>query len=335
MLVSGHGFICDRPNSSPSFQEVLAGKKVSPMSKKTETIEVRVSPELKTSLSKVSEDRGQSMSETIRALVTEEIAQASRSLDEIGDESMAKAITSKWKHYSLSGAALIALALLWNGMTQPTVMAKAEVRMTFAELDLDDDGKITKSEFEAFVAKSQKEIERMTTDIESKLRLPEVCKTDFLQVLHGMPEEQFPSMSEFQSADRNKDNQLSYDELEAAMLEDARNEFKFLDQNKDGLLTLDEFRTDVDRDVQPSSDCEKELDALAESYTRASEKGTMAPETEVALETQEQARFARIMFAGMDANRDKKVDEDEYLASRSSSIQLDEFVIFEKDPDNL
>lgn len=299
------------------------------MSKKTETIEVRVSPELKTSLSEVSEARGQSMSETIRALVTEEIAQASHSPDKKGDEPMAKIRTTKWKHYSLSGAALIALALVWNGMTQPAVMAKAEIRMTFAELDHDDDGKVTKSEFEAFIARSRSELEKLNGEAEEDFPLPEVCKADFLEALGENPGMGFPNMSEFRNADKNRDNQLSYDEVEEVMLEADRSEFRFLDQNKDGTLTLAEFQTDFARDVEPSSACERALDALAKKYAMVSENGAMTSQDDAARDQQELARFARIAFAGMDANRDRKVTEEEYLASRTSIMQIDEFVTFE------
>ncbi len=120
------------------------------MAKKTETIEVRMSPDLKLELSELSKQREQPMSQVIRQLIKQELSSTEMQNNATGDTIMSGKLKSQMMKLGGSGVAVLALALMWNVSVQNTASADAGIRITFAAMDANEDGVITKGEFESY-----------------------------------------------------------------------------------------------------------------------------------------------------------------------------------------
>ncbi|WP_350333492.1 EF-hand domain-containing protein [Coralliovum pocilloporae] len=278
------------------------------MSKKTETIEVRISPEVKAEFSALCKARGKPLSQIVRTLVEREISTSADDHFSRGISPMTQALSGKWKSFALSTVAVATLAIGWNIAVQTPVTAQSGVRVTFAMLDRNEDGVISRDEFEL-----GDEVSVTVTENGSVIRdvkhpaaeVPKVCRDDF---------EKFEADADIQktvetlfTVDADKDGTITYDEFLAAMKEDAQKQFKRLDKDKSAYLNR------------------KELAELAKLMW--SEGSSLSPECEQALfkglpgyppPAQEKiygvpADELRVVFAMMDADRNGKINFAEFF----------------------
>lgn len=269
------------------------------MSKKTETIEVRISPELKSQLGEVCKQRRQTMSRLIRQLVEDEISDFAQDSTGSGMSKMARTGSRRLRDLGLVGVSLVALALAWNVATQAPAAAQAEVRITFAEMDRNEDGVVTREEFERFAR------EEFVLDLDEgkgagdeALLLPKACEVDFAAPDDAEVTEEVAEA--FSDYDADKDGRLRYEELQTAMAQERREEFDEIDGDSDGFLSRKEFKSlmageDPRGNEGLSPECRQELAKLdAEA---------------VSLDAED----LRLAFIAMDQDRDNRISREEFI----------------------
>ncbi|MEL6169806.1 MAG: EF-hand domain-containing protein [Pseudomonadota bacterium] len=211
-------------------------------SKKTQSIELRVSPELKSALTKMSAARGESMSETIRSLVGQELARPADVSNLIGAHIMTRLTQSPLARASLLGASVVALALVYSLATQSPAVASAarEARITFAELDKDADGMITPAEFAAKIA-AEREVEQPELPV-----APAACAGTFIEEELAIEAEEMAmpvqTVAEERVAELDSDGDaaITFDELEAYLVAERARDFLDIDEDGNGYVTVDE-----------------------------------------------------------------------------------------------
>ncbi len=192
------------------------------MSKKTETIEVRLSPELKSALARVSDGKGNSMSETIRGLIEGEVEGGGTPQPQYGEPIMLRSTYTRALRALAFAIPILALATVYLVSAQSPASANAEIRVFFSEVDANGDGRITLPEVEGFL------VEDWQADPECA-DLTEPC-----------------SLSEYaryqlNRADGDGSSDVSYAEFEAVNLRDWAEDFLQVDIDENGLLTADEM----------------------------------------------------------------------------------------------
>ena len=105
--------------------------------KKSETVEVRLSHEVKRALMEKARTEGRSASEVIRASIDTYLAAQRKE-----DRSM---FVTLWKPAAAIGAATI--AVLWTALAPSAVQAKPDLKAIFQMLDADHDGAVSLDEF--------------------------------------------------------------------------------------------------------------------------------------------------------------------------------------------
>ncbi|MEM9319091.1 MAG: hypothetical protein AAGA70_08790 [Pseudomonadota bacterium] len=267
-------------------------------SKKTETIEIRLSPELKSALSDLSLGRGRSMSETVRAMIEGEVAGGPKH-QPIGDLPMT--IPNPFLPRAMRGAAflvpVLTLALIYLMTAQSPATASEEARVFFAELDQDADAQISLPEITSFLTEDGWEPDP-------------VCASDTVPgdepcTLAAMAQAQLDRV------DSDGDGVVSFAELSAVLIRDRAADFLEMDIDENGMLSIDEM-------------------AAMELYWYA-EEPEIAAEEGVVLSSACQAQLlaedlpgiaaicqveglARIEVAIYDTDRDGRVSLTEYLS---------------------
>lgn len=263
------------------------------MSKKTETLEVRICPDLKARLSDHCKDRNQPMSAVIRGLVEGELSGFASQPNSSKDIMMAFHPTRSLRGFALSGAALIGLGLIWNTVTHAPATAQASARITFAEMDLDEDGVITRDEYARFETQE----DAIEEDFIAAEEIPPVCVAEFEAMEESPDDEDW-----FAYFDHNKDGKIVFGEVQTKISHMLLEEFTGLDADQDGFLSKAEFqsRMDVVEIIEEEGLSEACFAALAEQLPGASE---LAPDD------------LKIEFAALDANRDSRISQSEFLAN--------------------
>ncbi|MEM6973178.1 MAG: ribbon-helix-helix protein, CopG family [Pseudomonadota bacterium] len=271
------------------------------MSKKTESIEIRVSPELKAALAARAEDEGRSMSDLVRDLIESErsgsgsgAGAGTRQGDggglpatDPGDDEMILPSRRGALRAALLSLPVAALGVVYALSAQTPATASSEFRVMFAELDANGDGRVEAPEFASFLVREE-EFE------------PEADCADKGEPCTALER----ATNEIDRHDSDANGVITYDELEAFLIRERAEVFIEHDVNANGFVTADEF-------------------ALVQAF-HAMEDGEAIPaacRTLIEEETPEGAAEAcdagehlRIEMAEFDANRDGRVALLEYLA---------------------
>lgn len=285
------------------------------MSKKTETIEIRVSPELKAELAEKSRAEGKTMSGFLRDRIT---TPAGAHLTQ-GESKMTK--TSK--RFALIAAPALAVAAVYSVMAPAAAIATPEIRATFAQMDLNGDGTVTTDEYRQF----------LTGDIASfeDEGLPQACAADLSKMIAY---DSAALQAELDAIDADGDKTVTYDELRGQMIRQAAQDFLDLDKNEDGYLSADELLDDISFDLADLDLSDEELAALETDDAAAlsapclaaleAEWGAMGAEAEAEdlLTEEDLASYGQALFedetktlvAALDADRDGRISLEEYLA---------------------
>lgn len=268
------------------------------MSKKTDTIEIRVSPELKEKIVDLSRDEGTTMSGYLRELVAQRAEGCFQ--NPTGDPDMnMKSFTRPL----LASLPLAALAAVYLSASGGVATATPEIRMAFAEMDLNADGVVTVAEYTSLLSQDLKMMEDM-----HDAQIPAVCENepgfDMEVVVDGDVSQMAKDL--VAELDSNGDATVSYDELHATMMRERAEDFLMYDANKNGLVSFKEFLSPGDVEEHEdeaflgvSAECVAAMDAFFPDHQMA--------ESEIEVET-------HIEFAAFDSDRNGQLTLAEYLA---------------------
>ncbi|MEM8630693.1 MAG: EF-hand domain-containing protein [Pseudomonadota bacterium] len=275
-------------------------------SKKTESIEIRVSPEQKAALHDLSMGRGLSMSETVRGLVERELMRPAETPLQTGDPFMAQIARSRTARFGLGFASIFALAVAYSLTVQSPAAASvsAEARMTFAEIDANGDNLLTPEEYAAQITR-----ERAEEPPESRV-VPAACAGTFIEddfaeeaAAMSLPAAQV-AQDEFDFLDSDQDGAVSFEELEAFLLAERARDFLEFDEDGNGFVTLAEVTLRLNGETR------------AEEAAFLAEEGLSDACIDAILADWEDGGAAenpRQVLAEFDINRDGRVGLVEYL----------------------
>lgn len=280
------------------------------MSKKTETIEIRVSPEMKSALADTSAKADKTMSAYLRDLV--EDATSDTPNLETGAYAMTKILPKSFSGLTLAALPVLAVAgFALVGSTSATV-ASPEFRVIFAEMDADGNGQISKDEFTAYYmpdwpADDAAHVEDPIAD------LPAACAA----LDENVDDSEDFVADDFAYFDSNGDVTVTYEEMSAVLQRERVELFLDFDANADGVVTQDEVVASLDMvegdmDVELTEGeqaCLTALEALDGEQSFAAE----AEMFEDALEDFDAEAEARLMIAEYDTNRDGQLSLQEML----------------------
>lgn len=283
------------------------------MSKKTESIEFRLSPELKEDLARRSASDGQTMSGYLRDLVANDMTGGVSSAK--GDPVMMKIFPQSVTRYSLM--ALPALLLAGGYLVSAGMVAQAspDVRVAFAEMDVNGDGLISEEEYFGFAM----------DDMGEMPPLPAVCAgTDIAKDFEAPRQDEL--REELGLLDANADKSISFDELAAVISRSKAEMFLETDLDGNGFVTAEEIVAasrhpapteseikDVAEGLGTSVECLKALDEPG----LMDEPGVMDGEV-FELESDgsvSDAEMARLMIAEFDLDRDGRLTLAEMLSN--------------------
>lgn len=278
-------------------------------SKKTSTIELRVSPELKDAIGRFSARRGESVSETIRELLSRDLVEEGVQPTK-GIKMMKTLVRTRLGRGGLMLASVCALAVAYSFAAQAPARASvgAEARVTFAELDINGDAVITPEEYASRIAEEQADT---AEDEEDLLALLSACEGTFIAEeiteeraeLARAPSELAAERVAYLDSDR--DGNVTYEELEALIIAERAQEFLDFDEDGNGFVTLSE----IELRFAPAKVEEEKANLAEEGVTEACITaliGTDDPDDEL-------DEDVRLLLAEFDADRDGRVSLIEFL----------------------
>jgi len=266
------------------------------MSKKTETIEIRLSPELKSDLSALSQGNGKSMSDVVRGLIESEVRGPYSRPPHAGDRLMTRPNPARLARAALIALPVAALSLFYLVGSQAPVSASPEFRVFFAELDRDGDRMVTVPEYAAFLTE------------EEDFVAPEGCAAGTAQDPCTAAEQ---AAEDIARIDSDGDGMIAYDELEAVLLRDRAEDFLEADFNDNGFVTADEYAA------------LSVLWILDEPEIAAAEGVTLGAECQALLDSEKVAGAADLCA---EDPRELRLEMAEYDADRDGRVSLKEFL---------
>lgn len=115
------------------------------MPKKTEKIEIRVSPELKGQLKEHSSQKGEPLSQIIRFAIDKELSQPEAGAPR---NYLMSSVASRSRFAAASFIVLVCIGAIGSFGANRPALAQASARVAFAEIDKNRDGKIDRAEFD-------------------------------------------------------------------------------------------------------------------------------------------------------------------------------------------
>ena len=193
------------------------------MSKKTESIEIRGSPELKSALAEVSTCKGRSMSDTVRDLIEGEVeGRGQPTPTPAGEPVMLKSAATQSLRAALIAVPVLALATLYLFSAQSPATANAEIRVFFTEVDVNADDRITLEEVNAFLHSDTWRAEPDCASTAAPCTLAEYAEIQMIR------------------ADADGSGFVTYGEFEAVNLRDWAEDFLAMDLDENGVVEADE-----------------------------------------------------------------------------------------------
>lgn len=270
------------------------------MSKKTESIEFRLSPELKEDLSRRAAADGCTMSGYLRELVSAEMAGGGPFAK--GDPEMKTKLTTTLPRMTLMALPVLLLAGGYVVSSGMTAGASPDARIAFAEMDANSDGVISEAEFLGFGMEDEMDI----------TPLPAACDGTELAQEYTQSSSQEMLREELARIDVNADQALSYEELAASMQRDMAEMFLELDWDENGVVTVDELVDGQSIDHEELSEQDHKLLSEEMGVSLACVEALVAEEQSEPFvffmedegEDLSQRDMARLFVAEFDRNRD-------------------------------
>lgn len=276
-------------------------------SKKTSTIELRVSPELKDAIGQFSAARGETVSETIRSVVASELRSGGGRKPH-GVMMMQNAMRRPVMRGAMMMASVGLLAVAYSLAVQGPAAASvgAEARVTFAEIDRDGDDLITREEYAAVIA------EERALEADDMPVVPAACQGTFIaeeieeeRAEWAVPPEDLAG-ERIAYLDSDADGAVTFDELEAYLVAERARDFLEFDEDGNGFVTLNE----VEKSLSGPARAEEEAE-LAEAGLSADCIATLLGEE--GAEDTDDVEDPRLVLAEFDADRDGRVSLWEFL----------------------
>ena len=196
------------------------------MSKKTEQIEIRMSPELKGALSDLAKRRDRSMSDLVRGMIDAEVQGTRMEPPLTGDMTMQR--YNPFPHALRTAVfvlPVLALAATYLLSANSPVSASAEVRVVFAELDANRDGQVSPEEYARHLTQEDE--------------VAEVGDCD--PATHSDCTALNVARAEIAMLDSDDDGLIAFGELRAILMRDRAEEFLEVDADGNGFVTPDEL----------------------------------------------------------------------------------------------
>ncbi|MCV6593286.1 MAG: EF-hand domain-containing protein [Silicimonas sp.] len=245
------------------------------MSKRTESIEIRVSPEEKSALQAQSAAQGKTMSGYLRDQITSD----GRCDTAQGTTMMKRLLSARTSALALPLLMLPGLYLM-AGNTSAT--ASQEAREIFAEIDANGDGVVTAAEYNSAVFGWE-------TEGGEAFEPPAACAEDEIEW------EFADDPMNVAVVDSDGDAKITFEELDTSLQRERVETFLHIDHDGDGIVTMAEVmgeaRHEEAEEVGVSPACLAALEAL--EAEPVGEGDDMSPE-----------EFARHFIAAYDVNRD-------------------------------
>lgn len=197
------------------------------MSKKTETIEIRVSPELKSDLARRSQRAGRSMSDVVRGLIEAEAGGGPVPQLTQGGSPMTRSQKPALARAFAFGFPVLALAGVYLAFSQTPVSASAEIRSHFASVDRNLDGLVSADEVRMVLVEDEWEADPVCGTAEAEPDEP--CTLDAAVTM------------QLDRADSDGNGTVDFEEFEAVSLRDRAEDFLYFDIDENGYVTADEY----------------------------------------------------------------------------------------------
>ncbi len=259
------------------------------MSKKSESIEIRVSHEVKSQLANLCRTRGLTMSEVVRQGIDHELA-GQNPFTVSGDTFMRFPSFASIMRPVLVALPVLLLTLLYWSSTQTPVTASPQIRVYFSALDYDGDGMITQPEYARFLIE------------EDDFEASETCGSD--SAVEEPCTAQDAARETLDRVDSDASGTVGYEEFEAFILLERAHHFIELDRNENGFVTAEEFF---------ATELQWALDEDPEPLTAACRAVLEAEKVEGVTATCVDPQEARMVLAEFDANRDDRITLREFL----------------------
>lgn len=260
--------------------------------KKTETIEIRLSPELKSALGRFSEGQGHSMSEMVRGLIERGIA-GPLPIPNSGDPTMTRFIPRRVVRSTAFAIPVLVLAALYLVTAQSPATASEEARVFFAELDSNGDGGVSQTELESFLQADGWEPDAdCGNDGADPCALTEVAAF-YLDIV-----------------DSDRDGIADFEEVSALVMRERAEAFLDMDVDENGFLSMDEIVLgEIAWMIEAPEEAAEEGYVLAQACLDQVRDETLA---QLAATCGFEAD-ARVEMAVYDTSRDGRVSLEEYL----------------------
>lgn len=263
-----------------------------PRSKKTETIEIRLSPELKSALGRLSQGQGRSMSEMVRNLIEGEVDGPRPSILNGAPPMKTLNFAPIWRGLAF-GLPILILATVYLLSAQSPATASEEARMFFAELDVNGDGQVGQSEVEAFLV-----AEEWTPETDCGTPDADPCALSEMAAL------------QLARVDSDGDATASFEEVSAVLMRDRAEDFLDMDIDENGFISVDEL---VAGELywfleEPEAAAEEGIVITGACATQMQAEELAGLALTCGFETE-----ARVELAGFDADRDGRVSLTEFL----------------------
>lgn len=203
------------------------------MSKKSETIEIRISHEMKQRLASIAATRGDTMSGMVRDAVS------AHCLQPPGEATKGANLMQTLKISAIAlmmGTVTLAAGALM--LTRGVAVADLAEPGDFEAMDYNEDSIISRAEYAAAVEIEMLSYAAPVGSADEAPDWPQECAGDIV-VLEGGDDVAAPDFAEI---DQNKDDRISRPEFNAKRAELFRAEIAGLDSDKDGAISFDEFK---------------------------------------------------------------------------------------------
>ncbi|SDW46190.1 EF hand [Ruegeria halocynthiae] len=259
------------------------------MTKKSETLEIRVSYELKSKLADLSEQRGSTMSAFVRDVIDRELEDPFP--DSVGDQIMQRRSFGNLGAKALYVLPVLLLAGLYWGSAQSPAQATPSARVIFSELDHNGDKLISEAELHHFL--NQEGIEFAPEDCGLK---SQTCTAEAV------------AANEIQRADADSNGFVEYAEFETFFLAERAAEFLEIDNDENGVVSPDELIAFEVQELVEFPDPEMD-EPLSPKCLNMSENGKINGIAKACLTDRE----LRVFMAEADTNFDGKITLQEFL----------------------
>ncbi|MEM6488983.1 MAG: EF-hand domain-containing protein [Pseudomonadota bacterium] len=257
------------------------------MTKKTESIEIRLSPELKAQLAARCQAEGRSMSDTVRGLIESQVQGAGVPNPDTGDDKMIFPSRKGAVRAAFLALPVVALGAAYGLSADTSAPAPAEIRVQFTEIDRDMNGAIDAPEYARFL-----------TAVDAFEPEPDCAAMGEPCTVEAWAEDKVGRV------DSDGDGRVGFDEFEAAMLRDRAEVFIHHDMDANGFVTVDEMAlVHAMHRVEDGATLDAACEALVETETPAGALDACG----------EDPHGLRVEFAALDSDRDGRVGLLEFL----------------------